>query len=88
MFKIFVSLIPQIANTEAAKEHAKWFAQTLRPWANSTFYSALSEERSDGERKEIVDLFYKRLEDLIAQAPGDYGVYYIHGYMHIRKIKE
>ena len=78
-----------IANTEAAKEHAKWFAQATRPWANSTFYTALSEERSDRERKEIVDLFYKRIEDyLISQDPGDYGGYYIQGYMHVKKITE
>ena len=78
-----------IANTEAAKAHAKQFAQVSRPWGYSAFYTALSEERSEGERKEIMELFYKRIEEyLIGQDPVDYGGYYVMGYMHVKKIAE
>lgn len=72
---------------EAAKKHAKWFVPTTRTWSNHTFYAGLSESRSEQERNQIVDLFFQRYEDLVAKAPEDHAMYYIHAYMHIEKVK-
>ena len=77
-----------LGDTEAAEKHAKWFVPTTRTWSNHTFYSSLSETRSEKERNEIVDLFFKRYEDLVAKAPEEHAMYYVHAYMNIQKVSE
>ena len=77
-----------LGNTEAARKHAKWFMKSNITWGFSTFFTGLSEKRSKEERRAVVDMLYKRFEDLVALAPQDYGDYSVHAYMHIKKVKE
>ncbi|MCL1127236.1 FAD-dependent oxidoreductase [Shewanella surugensis] len=67
--------------------HAKSFIPTLRTWSNSTFESALNETiRSKEERSQIVDVFYSRYEAIVASAPDDHAMDYVHCVLHLEKV--
>lgn len=72
-------------DAEAARRHAAWYIPTLRTWSNSTFLTALKDSRPMEERQTLVDLFYKRYEDLVAQDPASHGMDYVHAFMVIDK---
>ncbi|XP_065058832.1 uncharacterized protein LOC135686513 isoform X2 [Rhopilema esculentum] len=67
------------------QKHAEWFVPTTRTWSNHTFFSALSCNRSEEERREIVDDLFKRYSKRVAEAPADHGMDYVHAYIVIRK---
>jgi len=65
---------------------AKNYVPTTRTWSNSTFFNALSDERSFEERTQIVNDFFQAYEDLVAQDPTGHGMDYVHQYMVISKV--
>jgi len=64
---------------------AKHYIPTLRSWTESTFFSALTPHRSFDERHRIIDAYYDRYENLVAEEPKQHGMDYVHAYMVIRK---
>ena len=69
-----------------AREHAAWFVPTTRTWSNSTYMNALdASQRSEEERKSIVDAFFQRYEERVAQAPEEHGMDYVHAYIVMEK---
>jgi hypothetical protein len=59
---------------------------TVRTWSNSTFLSALSDERSPLERSLLVDHLYDSYAQRIAAAPADHHMDYQHAYLHFVKV--
>eukprot|EP01063_Lacrimia_lanifica_P031620 TRINITY_DN5258_c0_g2_i3.p1 TRINITY_DN5258_c0_g2~~TRINITY_DN5258_c0_g2_i3.p1 ORF type:complete len:857 (+),score=371.78 TRINITY_DN5258_c0_g2_i3:85-2655(+) len=68
-----------------AEEYARWFVPTTRTWSNSTFHAALSAERPAAEREEIVGRFWERYTQLVAEAPAEHGMDYVHCYAILRR---
>ena len=69
-----------------SKEFALWYVPTLRTWSNSTFYNALSHDRSAEERSNIVDELFDAYTKEVQQNPFQHGMDYIHTHVHIEKI--
>jgi len=67
------------------QEHAEWFIPTTRTWSNHTFYSALSEFRSEEERNGIVDELFARYARKVSEDPSHHGMDYVHAYLLIRR---
>jgi len=69
-----------------AKKFAKAYIPTIRSWNESTFLGALSTDRPEQERKDIIESYYKTYEDQVAADPDDHGMGYVHAYMTIEKV--
>eukprot|EP00761_Pharyngomonas_kirbyi_P012092 gb/GECH01012119.1/.p1 GENE.gb/GECH01012119.1/~~gb/GECH01012119.1/.p1 ORF type:complete len:396 (+),score=85.61 gb/GECH01012119.1/:1-1188(+) len=67
------------------RQQAEAYVPTTRTWSNSSFLNGLSDDRSDEEKQKIVDEFFKKYEDLVAEAPEKHGMDYVHCYMVIEK---
>lgn len=65
--------------------HAKSFILTTRVWSNHSFYSGLSDSRPEQERRQIVDEFFTRYENVIAKDPSQHAMDYVHVFMVIEK---
>lgn len=72
----------------SAREFAVSYIPTLRSWSETVFATALERSRPAGERAAIVDLFFQRYEDLVAQDPTGHAMDYIHCYLAIEKTAE
>ncbi len=72
--------------TMSAREFAVSYVPTLRSWSETVFVNALDASRPARERAEIVDLFYQRYEDRVADDPTGHAMDYIHCYLAIEKI--
>jgi hypothetical protein len=70
----------------SAREFAVSYIPTLRSWSETVFANALDASRSPEERAAIVDLFYQRYEDLVAEQPDGHAMDYVHCYLAIEKI--
>jgi len=68
-----------------AQQHAEWFIPTIRTWSSQTFYSALSESRSEEERNGIVDELFARYAKKVSENPSHHGMDYVHAYLLIRR---
>lgn len=68
--------------------YAHKFVLTTRTWSNSSFRSALNNNRSDEEKDKIVDEFYNRYEQFVAKDPTGHAMDYVHSYMVIQKAKQ
>mmetsp|Transcript_33524 Transcript_33524/g.66233 ORF Transcript_33524/g.66233 Transcript_33524/m.66233 type:complete len:450 (-) Transcript_33524:291-1640(-) len=68
------------------QEYAKSFVPTTKTWSHSTFKAALGNERSDEEKEQILEKFWKNYEDLVARNPEDHGMDYVHSYLVIEKV--
>jgi len=58
---------------------------TVRTWSNSTFESALGDNRSGSEKKKLVDHLYDRYRQAIAAEPHLHAMDYMHAYLHFEK---
>eukprot|EP00588_Corethron_pennatum_P000017 CAMPEP_0194295138 /NCGR_PEP_ID=MMETSP0169-20130528/52681_1 /TAXON_ID=218684 /ORGANISM="Corethron pennatum, Strain L29A3" /LENGTH=427 /DNA_ID=CAMNT_0039044241 /DNA_START=61 /DNA_END=1344 /DNA_ORIENTATION=- len=68
------------------EEYARAFVPTTRTWSHSTFKAALDDGRSDGEKEEILEKFWKNYEELVARNPEEHGMDYVHSYLVIEKV--
>jgi len=75
-----------IANGGDATDYAKIFVKTVRTWSESTFSTALDATRGGIERKEIVNELYSRYAAVVAAAPADHGMDYVHSYLSIERV--
>jgi hypothetical protein len=64
-----------------AREFARAYIPTLRSWSEPTFLSGLSSTRGPEEQARIIDVFYRRYEDLVAGAPAGHGMDYVYIYL-------
>ena len=76
---------------EAFRQHrdaarfAAEYVPTVRSWNESVFRGALSTERAERERAEIVETFYERYRAEVERTPDGHGMDYVHAYMTIAK---
>ena len=68
-----------------AGRFAKAYIPTIRSWNESVFAGALSKQRPEQQRKELVEAYYQRYHDQVVQKPEEHGMGYVHAYMTIRK---
>ena len=68
------------------REFAVSYIPTLRSWSETVFATALDQSRTTNERADIVDLFYQRYEDLVAEKPDGHAMDYVHCYLAIEKV--
>eukprot|EP00043_Microstomoeca_roanoka_P022570 m.256702 g.256702 ORF g.256702 m.256702 type:complete len:195 (+) comp22363_c0_seq1:166-750(+) len=66
-------------------EYAEKMVAAVRTWANSTFLSGLSDERSEQEKMQIVDDLFRRFQSRIQQAPEEHGMDFIEAYFAFGK---
>lgn len=82
---------PYRATFEAAdgkmsnRKFARSYIPTLRSWSETVFLNALDSKRSATERAGLVDTFYQRYEDLVAEYPDGHAMDYVHCYLAIEK---
>jgi len=70
----------------SAREFAVSYIPTLRSWSETVFANALDASRPVDERQLIVDDFYQRYEDRVADAPDGHAMDYVHCYLAIEKV--
>mmetsp|Transcript_8437 Transcript_8437/g.19139 ORF Transcript_8437/g.19139 Transcript_8437/m.19139 type:complete len:392 (-) Transcript_8437:114-1289(-) len=73
------------AGTPEALEYARGMVPTMRTWSNSTYTSALNEERSAEEKGKLVDELFERLAKKTAAEPTEIAMPYCHWYADITK---
>ena len=73
--------------TMSTREFAVSYVPTLRSWSETVFANALENSRSADERAALVDLFYQRYEDLVAEDPAGHAMDYVHCYLAIEKVR-
>lgn len=73
------------SNAMSAREFAVSYIPTLRSWSETVFLNALDPERGPDERAGLIDLFYQRYEDLVADNPDGHAMDYVHCYIAIEK---
>merc|ERR1711990_263813 len=69
----------------SAREHAEWFVPTTKTWSNSTFKAALHADRADKEA--VIDKFWANYVDLVAEAPEQHGMDYVHSYLTVEAVE-
>ena len=69
----------------SARDFAVSYIPTLRSWSETVFANALDASRPSDERAEIVDAFYQRYEDMVAENPDGHAMDYVHSYLAIEK---
>ncbi len=69
-----------------AASFAKSYIPTLRSWSEPVFLRGLSTDRPADERAMIVDDFYGRYQDRVANSPEGHGMDYVHCYLICRKV--
>lgn len=76
---------------EAWKEHgdaakfASEYIPTIRSWNESIFKGALSPDRSEQERGEIIEQYYGTYQSQVERNPAEHGMGYVHAYMTITR---
>lgn len=70
----------------SSRDFAVSYIPTLRSWSETVFATALDQSRPAELRTEIVDLFYQRYEDLVADKPDGHAMDYVHCYLAIEKV--
>jgi len=69
----------------SGREFAISYIPTLRSWSETVFLNALDPSRDGAERMQLIDLFYQRYEDLVANNPEGHAMDYVHCYLEIEK---
>lgn len=69
-----------------AVRFARDYIPTLRSWAEPTFAAGLDPQRSEEERRRLLDEFFGRYERFVAADPQGHGMDYIH--VHLVCVKE
>ena len=67
------------------REFAVSYIPTLRSWSEAVFVNGLSGERPQEEKNQIVDQFYQRYEDRVADNPDGHAMDYVHCYLSMEK---
>ncbi len=68
------------------REFAVSYIPTLRSWSEAVFVNGLSGERPQEEKNQIVDQFYQRYEDRVADNPDGHAMDYVHCYLSMEKV--
>lgn len=68
-----------------AARFADEYIPTIRTWNESIYYSGLSSERPEAERRQIIEDYYATYRDLVRTSPAGHGMDYVHAYMVISK---
>jgi hypothetical protein len=68
-----------------AARFAHEYLPALRSWTESTFFGALSPNRSLDDRQRTIDLFYDAYKTLVRENPLDHRKDYVHIYLTIAK---
>jgi len=68
-------------NHHDAARFAREYIPTLRSWSESTFVNGLSDERTPDEKATIIDTFYNRYQQRVADSPEGHAMDYVHVYM-------
>ena len=68
------------------REFAVSYIPTLRSWSEAVFINGLSGERPQEEKDQIVDQFYQRYEDRVADNPDGHAMDYVHCYLSMEKV--
>lgn len=66
-------------------DFARDYIPTLRSWSEPTFVNGLDAARGAEEKATIIDTFYGRYQDLVADAPEGHAMDYVHIYLVCRK---
>ncbi len=74
-----------LGDTVAARKFAKWYIPSVRIWTNSTLYASLSDSRSDEEKTDIMEQFWIKYENKVAEAPEEHGNTYVYACVRITK---
>lgn len=69
------------ASHRDAQMFARSYIPTLRSWSESVFLTGLSADRSEQERRGIVDRFYDSYEERVHQSPEGHAMDYVHIYL-------
>ena len=69
----------------SAGDFARSYIPTMRSWSETVFLNALDTNRDQMERTELIDTFYRRYEDLVANNPDGHAMDYVHCYIAIEK---
>ena len=72
-------------NHKDSQRFSKEYIPTLRSWSEPTFVNGLSKSRSPEEKAEIIDTFYGRYEQQVAENPQGHAMDYVHVYLVCRK---
>ncbi len=68
-----------------ARRFAKAYIPTIRSWNESVFAGALASDRPKQQREELIEAYYQRYQDQVAENPEEHGMGYVHAYMTISK---
>ena len=69
-----------------AARFAEEYIPTIRSWNESTYFNALSGQRSLEQRRQIIEDYYASYGDLVRNNPDGHGMDYVHAYMVISKV--
>ncbi len=75
-----------LGDQDAARKHAQRYVPNMKRWSNYTFYAGLSDSRSDEEKTELVEEMWSKYEDVVAEAPEEHEMNFVHAYIRVRKI--
>ncbi len=65
---------------------AEEYIPTLRSWSEPTFVNGLSSDRSDEAKAGIIDAFYNRYQERVAEKPEGHAMDYVHVYLVCGKV--
>ena len=68
-----------------AARFAREYIPTIRSWNESVYFGALSTDRPEQERREIVEAYYDAYRAGVECEPDRHGMGYVHAYMTIAK---
>ena len=75
-----------LGDKDAAKKFAQEYISCIRSWSNSTFVGALSDSRSDEEKADIMEQFWRKYKNKVTEAPEEHGYSCVFACVRVRKI--
>lgn len=69
-----------------AEKFANSYIPTIRSWNESIFFNALSTDRPEAQRLEIIENYYDSYRMMVKDNPQGHGMDYVHAYMVISKL--
>jgi len=64
---------------------AREYIPTIRSWNESIFAGGLSPDRSDAERRDLIESYYGTYETMVRENPDGHAMDYVHSYIVARK---
>lgn len=68
-----------------AARFAENYIPTIRSWNESIFFNALSGDRTQAQRREIIEDYYNSYKSRVRENPQGHGMDYVHAYTVISK---